>query len=255
MTRLGIADVEVHIHHDGGGEAEFVDRMTTFLTRLRRDHGLLREQGGRTRFGFIHGNWALDNSSPDGRWCGLNNEITLLRDLGCYADFTMPAAPSLCQGGPVNAVFSVVDDPSRPRSFDQGRAWGAATSPPGDLLLIPGPLTLDREGRARHRPRLDTGELGQQYPPSESRVERWLTQAPRIGEHTFLKLFAHGAQERHSEALLGDHLDRLFAACTALSRRHGFALHFGRAFDLAAQVETVGAARSGPEEARRAGLG
>ena len=33
-------------------------------------------------------------SLPDGRWCGLNNELILLRDLGCYADFTLPSAPS-----------------------------------------------------------------------------------------------------------------------------------------------------------------
>ena len=38
------------------------------------------------RFGFIHGNWCLDNSRADGRWCGLNNELILLRELGCYAD-------------------------------------------------------------------------------------------------------------------------------------------------------------------------
>ena len=49
---------------------------------------------GRVVFGFIHGNWALDNSRPDGKYCGLNNEITLLRDLGCYADFTMPSGAS-----------------------------------------------------------------------------------------------------------------------------------------------------------------
>ena len=49
---------------------------------------------GELRFAFIHGNWSLDNSRPDGRWCGLNNELILLRELGCYADFTLPSAPS-----------------------------------------------------------------------------------------------------------------------------------------------------------------
>ena len=34
---------------------------------LTDDHGLLRQQDGRTVFGFIHGNWALDNSRPDGK--------------------------------------------------------------------------------------------------------------------------------------------------------------------------------------------
>ncbi len=37
---------------------------------------------------------SLDNSRADGRWCGINNELILLRELGCYADFTLPSAPS-----------------------------------------------------------------------------------------------------------------------------------------------------------------
>jgi hypothetical protein len=94
MAEAGIADVEVHLHHDGEGEQNFLDRINSFKKNLFERHGLLRKQAGKIVFGFIHGNWALDNSLPDGRWCGLNNEITLLRDLGCYADFTLPSAPS-----------------------------------------------------------------------------------------------------------------------------------------------------------------
>jgi hypothetical protein len=30
-------------------------------------------------------------------FCGVNGEIALLRDLGCYADFTMPAIPGPSQ--------------------------------------------------------------------------------------------------------------------------------------------------------------
>ena len=34
-----------------------------------------------------------DSGLPGGRHCGLNNELTLLKQLGCYADFTFPAVP------------------------------------------------------------------------------------------------------------------------------------------------------------------
>ena len=78
MTRQGIADVDIHIHHDGEGEQNFLDRISGFIEALTNRHGLLRWQNGRTVFGFIHGNWALDNSRPDGKACGLNNEISLL---------------------------------------------------------------------------------------------------------------------------------------------------------------------------------
>ena len=122
LRRQGIADVDIHIHHDGEGQQNFLDRMSGFLETLVTRHGLLRRQDGRVVFGFIHGNWALDNSRPDGKCCGLNNEITLLRDLGCYADFTMPSGNSPTQARTVNTIYWVVDDPLRPRSYDQGVA-------------------------------------------------------------------------------------------------------------------------------------
>ena len=81
MVRAGIADVEVHIHHDREGRDNFIQRMSRFCRVLAEEHGLLREVAGRIRFGFIHGNWALDNALPDGRWCGLNDEITILLSL------------------------------------------------------------------------------------------------------------------------------------------------------------------------------
>src|SRR5205814_3512607 len=137
MRDLGIADVDVHIHHDGEGERNFLDRMCSFIEALSSRHGLLRSEQGRTVFGFIHGNWALDNSRPDGRWCGLNNEITLLRNLGCYADFTMPSGNSPTQSRIVNTIYWVTDDPLRPRSYDQGLPVQRGRKVTGDLLMIP----------------------------------------------------------------------------------------------------------------------
>ncbi len=210
MTRLGVADVDVHIHHDGEGERNFMDRMAGFLEVLSSRHGLLRRHQGRTVFGFIHGNWALDNARPDGRWCGLNNELTLLRDLGCYADFTLPAVPDPSQAGPVNTIYWATDDPRRPRSHATGVALDGDGSASGDLLMIPGPLGLDWTGRRPWKPRIDTGELGANARPALHRALLWLRVAPRLGDDAFVKLFAHGAQERHSQALLDGDLDRLF---------------------------------------------
>ena len=43
-------------------------------------------------FGFAPRNWALCNARRDGRWCGVNDELGVLRRTGCYADFTLPSA-------------------------------------------------------------------------------------------------------------------------------------------------------------------
>ena len=238
MVREGIADVDIHIHHDGEGEQNFLDRMHGFLDALRNHHGLLRQQNGKTVFGFIHGNWALDNSRPDGRCCGLNNEISLLRDMGCYADFTMPSGNSPTQSRTVNSIYWVTDDPLRPRSYDHGVPVRPGQPGSGDLLMIPGPLGI--RWTERLKPRMETGEVAHQDWPTPYRVARWLELAPRIGNNIFLKLYTHGAQERNFQALLLDGaLDRLYTLLPAACRQAGHELHYVSAWEMRQAVDAA----------------
>jgi hypothetical protein len=201
----GVGDVEVHLHHDRDTESSFVERMTTFVDRLHKRHGLLHRLGNRTVFGFIHGNWALDNSLPGGRFCGLNNEISLLRDLGCYADFTLPSAPSPSQTRMVNTIYWATDDPLRPKSHDTGIPVTRGGPVAGDLMMIPGPLTVNfREWRTKLVPKLECGELAGNCLPTRHRARLWTRVAPRIGEDLFVKLFGHGAPEKNALPMLED---------------------------------------------------
>jgi hypothetical protein len=234
----GTGEVEIHIHHDGEGEQDFIDRMSGFIEALHERHGLLRKRGGRIQFGFIHGNWALDNSRPDGRWCGLNNEITLLRDLGCYADFTMPSGSSPTQARTVNTIYWATDDPMRPRSYDYGEAIRPGRSSSGDLLMIPGPFCL--RWRRGLPPRMDSGEIASYDPPSAYRVKRWLDTAPGIGNDIFIKLYTHGTQERHStELLLNGGLDRLFRFTAEVCRGRGYQYFFCSTWEMRLAVEAA----------------
>src|SRR5439155_17729038 len=76
----------------------------------------------RPAFGFIHGNWALDNCRiENGRnFCGVNDELTVLAEEGCYADFTFPALFHMAQPRQVNSIYYAQDDPRRPKSHDRG---------------------------------------------------------------------------------------------------------------------------------------
>ncbi len=234
LTRRGIADVEVHLHHDGEPEAEIRGLLDQFVRQLHNDHGLLRlGAGGQPEWCFIHGNWALDNSRPDGRWCGLNNELTLLRELGCRADFTLPSAPSPCQTRAVNEIYWAIDDPLRPKSHDTGVPLVAGRpAPPESLLIVQGPLTVRAHPRYRVVPTLEVGELAGYALPTPQRARAWLRAAPRIGNHVFVKLYGHGAQERNGPPLLqGGGLDRCLSLVREECHRRGWRLGFMSAWE------------------------
>ncbi len=231
LVGKGIADVEVHIHHDGEGEQNFTDRVSTFTERLCKRHGLLRKISGQVTFGFIHGNWALDNSRADGRWCGLNNEISLLTRLGCYADFTFPAVHSECQPRMINTIYWATDDPKRPKSYDYGTPVVPGGPIAGDLMLIPGPLGIYR-ATDRLMPRIENGELASHNPVTVKRVQTWLRVAPRLGNDIFIKLFAHGATEPNADALLNCDLDFSVRYLATECAKQNVDLYFVSAFEM-----------------------
>lgn len=237
MTRDGIADVEVHIHHDGEGREDFLHRVGAFCQTLIERHGLLRKVEGQARFGFIHGNWALDNSLPEGRWCGLDNEITLLRDLGCYADFTMPSGPCPSQARTINTLYWCTDDPHAPKSYDCGTPLCEGRGQSGDLLIIPGPLGLRWRGRIL--PRMETGEVAAYDPPTAYRARRWFDLAPRLGEHAFLKLYTHGAIESNLASLLSKGLSDLFGITCGEAERRGARIHFVSAWQMYRAIQAI----------------
>ena len=241
MVREGIADVEVHLHHDGEGRQNFIDRISGFCKVLDSEHGLLRERNGKPAFGFIHGNWALDNSRPDGRWCGLDGEILLLRDLGCYADFTMPSGDSPTQARLVNTIYYCNDDPPRRKSYDDGVPVTPGGGANGDLLIISGPFGL--RWKDRWLPRLETGELCHGNVATPYRVRRWVELAPRIGSDCFIKLFTHGTQERNSCVLLHGALESAFNLLVDETNRRDCSVHFITAWQMYLAIEAIGQRR------------
>ena len=112
---------------------------------MSQRHGLLarHRETGELAYGFIHGNWSLCNARPDGRWCGVNGELDVLRRTGCYADFTLPAAPDPAQTRKINSIYYALDDPQKPKSHDWGVDAGSVPPPLKGLMLIQGPLLLE----------------------------------------------------------------------------------------------------------------
>ena len=159
------------------------------------------------RYGFIHGNWALDNSRRDGDWCGVNNELQVLRATGCYADFTLPSAPSDTQTRKVNAIYYATDDPLRPKSHDTGIDVCVGGQATGDLLIVQGPLALNWQRRKWGcLPRIEHADVAGGTLPTSDRIDLWIRQ--RIGvvgkpDWIFVKVHTHGCQENNFVATLG----------------------------------------------------
>ena len=115
---------------------------------------------------------ALDNSRLDPAFCGVNDELTVLRNTGCYADFSLPTVPCISQSRKVNAIYYATDDPGQPKSFDTGVEVEVGGRQTGDLLIVPGPLSFNWQNRKWGLfPKLENSELQGSNPPSASRVQ------------------------------------------------------------------------------------
>lgn len=253
LCRAGFGEVEIHLHHHGDSAHGLREKLLAFKKLLAARHGLLsRDRAtGALAYGFIHGNWALCNSRPDGSWCGVNNELGILRATGCYADFTFPSAPDPTQPAKINSIYYASDQPGQPRSHDQGVDLGAGPAPSDALLLIQGPLLFNWHRRKWGLvPRLENGCLQASQPPTMERLDAWLkarVQAPARPDWFFVKLHAHGAPEEAHPVLLGEPMVRFHEGLAQRARANPrFHYHYVTAREMYNLVKAAEAGYQGP---------
>jgi len=225
LCRSGYGEVEVHLHHDGETEDELREMLRGYKVTLSDDHGLLSVHR-RTRermYGFIHGNWALDNSRPDRRWCGVCNELSILRETGCYCDFTLPSAPNQAtQTRKINSIYYACGQPGVCKAHDWGVDVGRNPQPQNSLMLIQGPLVLNwRSRKFGVVPRLENGCIQGNQPATIDRLENWLRSRVQVSSRPdwfFVKLHTHGGPEMNQQVLLGEPMVRFHAALAQRAR-------------------------------------
>ncbi len=243
----GYGDVDIHLHHDGDTAEELREKLDVFREILFHRHGLLRRHPvtGEVVYGFIHGNWALCNSRPDRRYCGVDQELTVLMQTGCYADFTMPSAPSPTQTRTLNSIYYAQDVPGCCKSHDSGVRARVGQAPPEDhLLMVQGPLGLDWGSRKYGLlPRTENGDLHDGRPPTLERFLFW----KRIGVHVagaprqiFIKLHTHGCKDGNIDMLLGPEMARFHADLAAYARREPrFRYFYVSAWEMAQRIHEI----------------
>ncbi|RKY41055.1 MAG: hypothetical protein DRP76_00700 [Candidatus Omnitrophota bacterium] len=216
FCKKGLGEIEVHLHHNGD-TAESLREKLEFAKKIFSQYGMLSidKNTGKIRYGFIHGNWALDNSRRDGRWCGVNNELQVLKDTGCYADFTLPSAPSDTQTKKINSIYYAKDDPLKPKSHNTGVDVKVGGKPEGDLMIIQGPLALSWKRRKFGiLPAIENSGIYLKNPPTPERIDLWIKQKISVvgkPDWIFVKVYTHGAQDGHLKEEYFKNLDNMFS--------------------------------------------
>jgi hypothetical protein len=243
----GLGDVEIHLHHDNDTADNLTQTLNGFKELLHDKHHLLRKnKEGEIVYGFIHGNWALDNSRPDGRWCGIDNEIDVLIDTGCAYDMTMPSAPSDTQTSTINSIYFAEEDGCA-KSHNTGRraTTNSVSASDRELLMIQGALALNWKSRKFGIiPRIESSELSYDAPPTKYRAKLWFDASVCVKgaeDHVFIKLHTHGLQDQNMDMFFDEKgFNNLWSSLESLYKDvDNCSLHYVTAWEMYEKAEQL----------------
>jgi hypothetical protein len=234
LVEMGLAEVEVHLHHDKDTRQSLAEKLECTIDNFSQ-HGIMPYLGSQPRWAFIHGNWCLANSRNDGAFCGVDDELDLLYELGCYADFTFPSAPDRTQPRIVNRVYYPHGDVRKRRAHEHGRAARVGEEDKGRVFCMQGPLGVCRRNGPGLPIRIDAGALTARDPATLDRFNTWFEQGISVrgrSEWVFVKLSTHGAPESEAASLLGKQQLQFHQDLSSWSQRSGVRHHYVTAREM-----------------------
>ncbi|MBC7900706.1 MAG: hypothetical protein H7070_11715 [Saprospiraceae bacterium] len=239
MQKEGLGEVEIHLHH-GVEEPDTAENLRKSLTDFRdclaEEHKCLsRFDGeGMPMYAFVHGNLALANSCG-GKFCGVDEEMQILQETGCYVDMTMPSAPDRTQVSMLNQIYECGGPLTEKAPHRKGRAVRAFGSQPQLPLIFTGPLVFNWTRRVKGLPvpRLDDGGLVDNQPMDLARLNRWIGANVIVKnrpEWVFVKLFCHGFFDYDQSANIGEKARNFFSEIIENGERtNEYTVHFASA--------------------------
>jgi hypothetical protein len=237
----GWGEIEIHLHHGmtAPDTAENTRRqLLEFRDELVSEHGCLSymDGSGPPRYAFVHGNFALANSAG-GLYCGVDSEMQILADTGCYADLTLPAAFfHSAQTSKINSLYECALPLNRRAPHRKGRDVERGRRPNIFPLMVQGPLLPDFES-ANHAMGLgiENGALTKSNPPDVRRVHLWKKAAIRVQgqpDWLFIKLHCHSMDPRHEDAVIGSSMRRFLRDVGEGAAQRNETLHFVSAREM-----------------------
>jgi len=241
LCAAGYGEIEIHLHHGFDTEETLKPQLNDFVQLLHWRHGALgtHRDTGLPGYAFVHGNWALNNSGDSDAECGVNDEIKVLLETGCYVDMTLPSAPSSAQVDMVNRIYYGTSCPEHAAGHATGELVRRGGKSPSDahLMLITGPLGLNWQRRKMGiLPRIENGELADNAPVDVHRVGLWRALSSAVeGQENwrFIKLHCHGVQEKDHSLMLGEDCRAMYTELEKQYRdKPGYRLHYVNAREM-----------------------
>jgi hypothetical protein len=209
--RAGWGELEIHLHH-GIKQPDTPENTRRALLEYREllvGHGCLSrlDGSGPARFAFVHGNWALANSA-EGRFCGVDEEMKILAETGCYADFTMPSAPNPAQVSKINSLYECALPLEQRAPHRRGHDLRRGRPPQIFPLIVQGPLMLIfwKRRNGLPLPGIENSEVSGANPATRARLRLWKQAAVCVQDRpdwVFIKLHCHGMDPRDDAAMFG----------------------------------------------------
>jgi hypothetical protein len=237
----GWGEVEIHLHHglDAPDTAENTRRvLVDFRDRLAFQHRCLAVDNvsASPKYAFVHGNFALANSAA-GRFCGVDSEMKVLSETGCYADLTMPSGfwhPAQTQK--INSVYECALPLDEAAPHRKGRDLTAGSAPHTLPLMIQGPLIVDIPRSLRlHRPVIENSAVTGANPLTTHRLSLWKQARISVGgrpDWIFIKLHCHSMDPTQKEAVIGDSFRAFLGELVAGAGSRKETLHFVSAREM-----------------------
>lgn len=257
MCYDGFGEIELHIHHGPPDMQTFpevntsetlrahIEKAKRFYARRGALIGTDHEPG--QRYAFIHGRWALDNCLG-GDYCGVNDELTILAETGCYADFTMPSGIE-GQARLINVPYYAEDDPLKPRSYATGIPVRVGGRPSGHVLMIPGPVDLYPTNIFNDQSIVEKANLSDHDSPRPYRIKRWVeanVHVPGRPEWVFVKMHTHGIRTESHSVCFGDFAKQMYETLQrTCNDGRNFVLHYVTARETYNIVKAAEAGCSG----------
>jgi hypothetical protein len=226
--------------HHGIDSPDTPENTTQSLTTFRNhllSHGCLSHVEGslEPRYGFVHGNSALANSAG-GMFCGVDPELQILADSGCYADFTLPSAPNIAQVGKINSLYECEGSLKEASSHRRGLDLTSGRTPTRYPLIIQGPLMLSFHRRKYGLlPTIENSALTKANPPSSQRLRLWKNAGIHVlgrPDWVFVKLHCHGMDPRDTPMLLGRPMIEFLNLLAIMEKQWKFQSHFVTAREM-----------------------